>query len=64
MNNHLSRSLLTTIYKSFVIPYPADGDIIIDRTYKNSFQQRLESLQYKVSLAMTGSIKGYSMEKR
>ena len=45
-------------------PYPAYGDIIIDRAYKNSFQQRLESLQYKVSLAMAGAIKGYSMEKR
>ena len=31
--------------------------------YNNSFQQRLESLHYKTSLAITGAINGPSTEK-
>ena len=39
------------------------GNIIFDKVYNNSFQQRLESPQYKVSLAITEAIKGSSTEK-
>ena len=31
------------------------GDIIFDKAYNNSFHQCLESLQYKASMAITGS---------
>ena len=34
------------------------GDVIFDKAYNNFFQQRLESFQYKASLAITGAIKG------
>ena len=34
------------------------GDVIVDKTYNNSFQQRLESLQYKASSAITSVIEG------
>ena len=37
--------------------------IIIIIPYNNSFQQRLEPLQYKTSLAITGAIKGSSTER-
>ena len=43
-------------------PHLDYDDVIFDKAYNNSFQQRLESLQYKPSLGMTGAIKG-STEK-
>ena len=63
LNNHLPRSSLITIYKSFVRPHLNCGDVIIDKVYNNFFQQRLESLQYKASLTITGAIKGSSIER-
>ena len=44
-------------------PHLDYGDIIFDKAYKNSFQQTLESLKYKASLAITGAIKGSSTER-
>ena len=44
-------------------PHLDYGDVIFDKAYNNSFQQRLESLQYKASLAITGAIKGSSTER-
>ena len=63
LNNRLPRSSLVTIYKSFVRPHLDYGDVIFDKTYKNSFQQRVESLQYKTSMTITGAIKGSSTER-
>ena len=63
LNDRLPRSSLTTIYKSFVRPLFRYGDVVVDMAYNNFFQQRLESLQYKASLAITGAIKGSSTEK-
>ena len=63
MNNRLPRSSLTTIYKSFVRPHLDDGDVIFFKAYNNSFQQRLESGQYKALLAITDAIKSSSTEK-
>ena len=37
--------------------------MIFDKAYNNSFQQGLESLQYKASLAITGAIEGSCTEK-
>ena len=63
LNNRLSQSSLTTIYKSIVKPNLDYGDEIFDKAYNNIFQQRYESLQYKASLALTGVIGGSSTEK-
>ena len=63
LNNNLSQSFFTVIYKSFVRPHLDYADAIFYKVYNNSFQQRLESLQYKVSLKITGAIKGFSIEK-
>ena len=41
-----------------------NGNIILDKVYINSFHQSLESLRYKASLGITGSIKGSSTERR
>ena len=63
LNNRLPRSSLTIIYKSFVRPHLDYGDVIFDKAYNNSFQQRLESFQYKAWLTMSSAIKGPSTEK-
>ena len=36
---------------------------IYDRTFNESFHAKLESLQYNVTLAITGAIRGSSTEK-
>ena len=63
LNNRSPRSSLPTIYKSFVRPPLGYGDVIFDKAYNNLLQQRLESLQHKASLAITGAIKSSSTEK-
>ena len=63
LHNILPRLLLLTIYKSFIIPYLDDGDIIYDQAYTASFHQRIESVQYNSALAITGAIRGTSKEK-
>ena len=60
LNNRLPWCSLTTMLKSLMRPHIDYGDIIVEKTYTNSFQQRLEFLQYKVSLAIAGAIKGSS----
>ena len=55
LNNRLPRS-------SFVKPHLDYGDEIFDKAYIHSFQQRLESCQYKVSLTVLSAIKGSSPE--
>ena len=55
LNNRLPRS-------SFVKPHLDYDDEIFDKAYIHSFQQRLESCQYKVSLTVLSAIKGSSPE--
>ena len=57
------RVALLTIYKSFLTPHLDYGDVIYDRAFHESFQNKLESAQYKTALAITGDIKGSSREK-
>ena len=59
----LPRSSLVTIYKAFIRPHLDYGDIIYDRTYNESFHQKLESVQYNAALAITGAIRGTSRAK-
>ena len=63
LQNILLREPLLTIYKSFVRPHLDYGDIIYDRHYSNSFHQKLQSIQYNVTLAITGAVRGSSREK-
>ena len=39
------------------------GDIIYDQSQNESFCEKLESVQYKAALAITGAIQGTSREK-
>ena len=59
----IPRAALLTIYKSFLRPPLDYGDVIHDRAFNESFQNKLESVQYDVALAITGVIRGFSREK-
>ena len=59
----LPRSALVTIYKSFIRPHIDYGDIVYDQAYNDSFHEKLESIQYNASLAITGAIRGTSRNK-
>ena len=54
---------LINIYKAFIRPHLDYGDIIFDQAFDNTFHQRLESIQYNTTLAITGAIRGTSKEK-
>ena len=57
-----SRSLMI-IYKLFIRPRIDYNDVIYDQSSNESFLNKIESLQYKVVLAITGAIKGSSHDK-
>ena len=63
LQNVLPRYALLTIYKSFIRPHLDYDDTIYDQAYNASFHQKLEPLQYKACLAITGAIRGTSREK-
>ena len=63
LQNLLTRTALTTLYKTFVPPHLDYGDIFYDQAHNASFHQKLESLQYNACLAITGAIRGSSREK-
>ena len=59
----LPRHSLVTIYKSFVRPHLDYGDIIYDQPNNESFNQKIERIQYTAALAITGAIRGTSQKK-
>ena len=59
----LPRHALITIYKSFIRPYLDYGDILYDKAFNASFNQKIESIQYDACLAKSGVIRGSSREK-
>ena len=54
---------LLRIYKYFIRPHLDDGEIIYDQAYTTSFHQMIESVQYNLTLAITGAIRGTSKVK-
>ena len=63
LSNLLPRQALVTIYKSFIRPHLDCGDVLYDQAFNNSFQAKMESIQYNACLAITGAIPGTSREK-
>ena len=59
----MPRTALLTICKSFLRPHLDYGDAIYDHIFNESFQNKLESVQYNVALAITGAMRGSSREK-
>ena len=60
---HLPRSASLTIYKSFIRPHLDYGDILYDKPNNENFQTKIEQVQYRACLAITGAIKGTSRER-
>ena len=60
---NLPRNSLLTIYKSFIRPHLDYGDILYDNPDNENFQSKLEKVQYRACLAITGAIKGTSRER-
>ena len=52
-----------TIYKAFLRSLIDYEDIIYDQRQNESFCEKLESVQYKAALAITGATQGTSREK-
>ena len=52
-----------TLYKSFIRLHLDYGDIIYNQPFNNSFQNKIESIQYSACFAITGAIRGTSKER-
>ena len=63
LKHTLPRKSLITIYKVFLRPLIDYGDIIYDQPNDDSFCEKLESIQYKAALAITGAIQDTSRDK-
>ena len=54
----IPRAGLLTIYKSLLRPHLDYVDVIYDRAFNESFQNKLEPVQYNAALAITGAMRG------
>ena len=63
LRHSLPRKSLPTIYKAFLRPLVDYGDIIYDQPQNESFCEKIESVQYRAALAVTGAIQGTSRDK-
>ena len=63
LQDTLPRTLLITIFKSFIRPHLDYGGIIHDRAYNTSFHQNIGSIQHNAALAITGAVRETSREK-
>ena len=59
----MHRKSLITTYKAFLRPLIDYGDIIYDQPQYEFFCEKLEYIEYKAALAITGAIQGSSREK-
>ena len=60
---NVPRSALLTIYKLFIRPHLDYGDILYNKPENENFQNKLEKVQYRACLAITGTIHGTSKQK-
>ena len=60
---NVPRKALLTIYKSFIRPHFDYKDILYDQPENENFQNKLEKVQYRGCLAITGAIPGTSIQK-
>ena len=59
----MPRKSLLRIYKVFLRSLIDYGDIIYDQCHNEWFSEKLESVQYKAALAITGTKQGTSRDK-
>ena len=62
-SNLLPRQALVTIYKTFIRSHLYYGDVLYDKAFNNSFDAKMESIQYNACLTITGAIRGASRDK-
>ena len=58
---NLPREARLSIYKSFIRPHLDYGNIY-DKPHNESFKNKIENIQYKACIAITGAIQGTSRE--
>ena len=63
LRHYIPRKSLLTIYKSFIRSHIDYADVIYDQPNNVTFTDKIESIQYNASLAITGAIRGTSKEK-
>ena len=63
LHKNLPRHSLLTIYKAFVRPHLEYGDVVYDYRGNAYFMQKLKSVQYSASLAITDCFRGTSRDK-
>ena len=63
LRRYLPINFLLTIYKTLIRPHLDYRDVVYDYPVKASFMQKLESVQYNTSLAITGCFRGMSRDK-
>ena len=63
LRNILLSTTLITIYKAFIRPHLDYGDVLYDQNFNNSFNEKMESVQYIECLALTAAMRGTSKEK-
>ena len=63
LRNLLPRTSLITIYKAFIRQHLDYGDALYDQAFKNSFKEKLESLQYNACLAYSWNNQGFVKRK-
>ena len=61
--NKLPRQTLATIYKAIIRLHLDYCDIVYDKPDKKIFINKIEKAQYDAALAITGAIRGRSLEK-
>ena len=60
---NLPQNALLIIYKSFLRPHLNYGDTLYDKPSNENFQNKLEKIDYRACLAITGAIQGTSRTK-
>ena len=63
MSISFPRNALLRIYKSFIRPHFDYADIIYDNPNNASFKNKIENVEYRACIAITGAIQGTSIER-
>ena len=59
----LPQNSLITIYNAFVRPHLDYANVLYDQPNNESLSQKIKSVQYNATLAITGALKGASQMK-
>ena len=63
MTVNFPRNALLTTYKSFIRPHLDYCNILYDKPNNENFQNKIEKVQYRTCLAITGAIQGASKDE-